>query len=317
MSPRSHIEVVAGILHDEHNRILLGKRPAGSFYPGYWEFPGGKIEPGETPETALRRELQEELGITLTTFTPWITREHTYEHAHVRLHCFRVSHWQGTLHHHVHAQLVWQHPSHLEVTPALPTTLPILKYLQLPDMMGITQASHRGIASQLEALEHALKSGLRLIQVREAFLPPVAREAFFRQVQTLAQPYSAIVILNGSVDEALAWEAQGLHLNRAALLQCQTRPPFEWVGASCHNRTELEAAAKLEVDYALFGPVLPTASHPGEPGIGWKVFTHHIREQPFPVFALGGLKPEHIPTVKQFGGQGIAAIRAAWQHDSF
>ncbi|MBA2484433.1 MAG: NUDIX domain-containing protein, partial [Nitrosomonas sp.] len=73
--------------------FLLARRPEGKPYPGYWEFPGGKIETGESPLAALERELQEELGIHITLAYPWITRVFTYTHATVRLHFFRVTTW--------------------------------------------------------------------------------------------------------------------------------------------------------------------------------------------------------------------------------
>ena len=105
-------EVAAAVIErraaDGAMEFLLGQRAPGTFYPGYWEFPGGKVEPGETPHAALVRELSEELGIGVTRADPWLRREHVYEHAHVRLNFFRVREWRGELHDHVHSALAWQ-----------------------------------------------------------------------------------------------------------------------------------------------------------------------------------------------------------------
>ena len=85
------VHVAAAVITRPDGSFLLGQRAPDTFYPGYWEFPGGKVEPGETPRDALVRELDEELGMQVDTAYPWITREHVYEHAHVSLHFFKVS----------------------------------------------------------------------------------------------------------------------------------------------------------------------------------------------------------------------------------
>lgn len=93
----SVVKVVAGVLFDSAGRFFLASRPEGKPYAGYWEFPGGKIEAGETPLAALQRELQEELGIQVQQCTPWIHKHFVYEHATVELSFFRVTAWTGTL----------------------------------------------------------------------------------------------------------------------------------------------------------------------------------------------------------------------------
>jgi mutator protein MutT len=93
MSERKQVAVAAAVIFRDGPRgreFLLGQRAPGTFYPGYWEFPGGKVEPGESPVDALKRELDEELGIRVLDCSPWLTLSHVYEHAHVRLHFFRV-----------------------------------------------------------------------------------------------------------------------------------------------------------------------------------------------------------------------------------
>ena len=94
-APRKHTEVAVGILLRANGEMLLSTRPEGKPYAGYWEFPGGKIEAGESVEQALRRELQEELGITIAGAEVWKVTEHDYPHALVRLHWCKVFEWQG------------------------------------------------------------------------------------------------------------------------------------------------------------------------------------------------------------------------------
>ena len=102
------VEVAAAVLQRLDGTFLLAQRPANKIWPGYWEFPGGKIEHGETPRHALIRELREELGIEVETAYPWVTRIFTYPHATVRLNFFRVTEWSGELHPHEGQQFAWQ-----------------------------------------------------------------------------------------------------------------------------------------------------------------------------------------------------------------
>src|SRR5215510_16045607 len=94
----ARVEVVAAVITRPDGSFLLGQRPAGKVYAGYWEFPGGKVEPGESAPAALKRELHEELGIQVERAYPWLTRDYDYEHAAVRLRFYRVLDWSGTLH---------------------------------------------------------------------------------------------------------------------------------------------------------------------------------------------------------------------------
>ncbi len=107
------IEVSAAVLQRPDGSFLLAQRPPGKIWAGYWEFPGGKIEFGETPLHALKRELHEELGIEVVTAYPWITRVFAYPHAMVRLNFFRVTEWRGELHPHEGQAFAWQLPAAL------------------------------------------------------------------------------------------------------------------------------------------------------------------------------------------------------------
>ena len=310
---RKLVEVAAGVLLRADGCYLLGQRGPDTVYAGYWEFPGGKVEPGETPAQALCRELDEELGIRVTHLRPWLRREHLYEHAHVRLHFFEVSAWEGVLDDKVHSALDWVQPDGATRDPMLPANGPILKALRLPRFMGITHASEIGIDAQLTALDRALAGGLRLVQIREAALDPARREAFAREVVARVHACGGLVLINDDLRLAQRVGADGVHLPARHLAVLQQKPDFAWVGASCHDRRELERAASLALDYALLGAVRETATHPGQPGLGWSGFSERAAGLPMPVFALGGLGGADMETARDAGAHGVAAIRGAWQ----
>jgi len=306
------VEVAAGIMTRPDGSFLLGQRAPGTFYPGYWEFPGGKVEAGETPAAALVRELEEELGIRVRVMRPWVMREHAYEHAHVRLHFFEVARWEGEIIDHVHSALSWEYADRLTVGPMLPANGPILKALRLPRFMAITQAAAIGVAAQLARLEPALTDGLRLIQVREPGMSAAQFVLFAGEVVRRARAHGALVMINGSEEVARAVGADGLHLAAARLAERSARPDFAWVGASCHARAELERAAELGLDYALLGAVQPTPTHPERPALGWSAFADQVAGLPIPVLALGGLGHADMERAREHGAHGIAAIRGAW-----
>jgi 8-oxo-dGTP diphosphatase len=125
---RTPVDVAVGVLFDAHGRFLLTSRPDGKVYAGHWEFPGGKLEAGETVEAALRRELHEELGITIGAATPWRIELMDYPHALVRLHFCRVTDWTGSFEMRERQSMAWQ-VLPVEVGPVLPGTIPVLRWL--------------------------------------------------------------------------------------------------------------------------------------------------------------------------------------------
>ena len=125
---RKHTEVAVGILLRADGALLLSTRPAGKPYAGYWEFPGGKIEAGESVEQALRRELIEELGVTIGPAEVWKVTEYDYPHALVRLHWCKVYAWSGAFEMREGQQMAWQ-PWPIQVRPVLPGAYPVLQWL--------------------------------------------------------------------------------------------------------------------------------------------------------------------------------------------
>lgn len=311
-APRKLTEVAAAVIERPDGRFLLGQRAADTFYPGYWEFPGGKIEPGETPLAALCRELDEELGIAVRRADPWLRREHVYPHAHVRLHFYRVRAWQGDIRDRVHSALAWQRREAPTVAPMLPANLPVLAALALPGFYAITQAAALGIERQLAALEARLEAGLRLMQVREPTLAEAARRAFAQRAVALCRRHGARVLIHGEPALARETGADGVHLPARQLALLSARPDFPLVAASCHTPQELEHAAQLGCDFVVYGPVRESATHPGQAGLGWAAFAAQVGVPPAPTFALGGLGSGDLDAASAAGAHGIAAIRAAW-----
>lgn len=305
-------EVVAAVLTQPDGRVLLAQRPPGKVYAGYWEFPGGKVEPGESLDTALSRELLEELGIVVTRTCRWITRVFEYPHATVRLNFFRVFEWQGTPHPHEGQIFSWQLPDAVDVTPLLPANFPILKALSLPPLLGISHAESLGVDSFLARLDIALANGLRLIQLRDKSLPDDVRLQLARETVRRAHACGARVLVNGSLDMARAAGADGVHLDTAAAARLTSRPDCAWVGVSCHDAAELAHAAAIEADYALLSPVLPTLSHPGAATLGWESFSTLAAASPIPVYGLGGLERDDIALAQSHGAHGVALLRGAW-----
>ena len=321
MSPSRTVEVSAAILLREAeagcggSEFLLAQRPPDKVYAGYWEFPGGKVEVGESFHDALLRELREELHIEIEHATPWLCREFSYPHADVRLKFFRVTAWNGDIHPHEHTGITWTRLGAIpDVDPVLPANGPILRALALPETCAITHAEEIGVEAELQRLEQALRRGLRLVQLRDKTLPADERRRFAQAVARLAASASAPgcrVLVND--DEALAREIgeAGVHLSSAGLAKTIRRPDFEWVAASCHSLPELERAEKLGVDFAVLGPVLPTATHPGAPGMGWETFARLIERSSIPVFALGGQGTGTLATAQAHGAHGVAMMRGA------
>jgi 8-oxo-dGTP diphosphatase len=138
--PRRAVDVAVGVLIDAAGRFLLTSRPAGKVFAGYWEFPGGKLEAGESVQAALRRELHEELGVTIGAAVPWNVTVVDYEHARVRLHFCKVREWDGAFEMREGQAMAWQ-TLPVDVAPVLPGTLPVLEWFAAEQ--GFRGATHR------------------------------------------------------------------------------------------------------------------------------------------------------------------------------
>ena len=312
MGNNNIIEVAAAVLHRPDGACLLAQRPKDKIWAGYWEFPGGKVEAGETSRHALVRELKEELGIEVKTSYPWITRIFNYPHATVKLNFFRVTEWSGELHPHEGQQFAWQQVADIRVHPVLPANAPVIRLLTLPSFYAISNVKELGEDDFMRRLEGRLRKGLRLVQLREKGLSHDATHALALRMKDLLHEYDAKLILNSDIELALEIGADGVQLTSSQIETLRERPSLPWCGASCHNKKELRWAEALGCDFALISPVQPTPSHPGEPTLGWEKFSSIVNGSSIPIYALGGLTESDMRISWQYGAHGIALLRQAW-----
>jgi 8-oxo-dGTP diphosphatase len=305
---RKVTEVVVGVLLRADSHVLLADRPAGKAYAGYWEFPGGKIEAGETQAQALARELHEELGIDIAEALPWVSFEFDYPHAYVRLHFMRISQWRGVPHAREGQRLAFFPPAGTLPAPLLPAAVPALRWLRLPSVLALTDAQALG-AQRQAALAGQNRGAWVLLRAPEASAE--AAQRLHADLVTAVRVRGDCLLVS-SRHPALIAHSDGVHLTEADLLAARARPAGTWVGASVHDRAGIEHAARLGCDYAMLGPVNATASHPGVAGLGWQRWQQLARESPLPLFAVGGLQPADLTQAQRMGAHGIAMQRAAW-----
>ena len=306
------VRVAAAVIVRPDGQVLLAQRPEGKPYAGYWEFPGGKLEPGEAPRDALVRELHEELGIGVVRAAPWLVQTFVYPHAHVELNFFRVFAWRGEPHGHDGQAFTWQVPGAFDVSPLLPANTRVLAALSLPAHYGITCAEEMGEDAFMRRAAGAFAGGLRLAQVREPGWPPERRRALVQRLAPLARDHGAKLLWNGDANEALELRLDGVHWNGRRLMQFSSRPEGMLVGASCHDAAELDHATRIGCDFAVLGPVLATPSHRDARPLGFDGFAGLVASTRIPVYALGGMQPGDLASAVDCGAHGIAMRRGAW-----
>lgn len=316
--PEKIIDVAVGVLLRPDGTVLLGNRPADKPWPGWWELPGGKLEPGETVMQALKRELKEEIDIEVTEAFPWVTYVHKYPTTTVRLAFCRVTGWTGEATGLENQQLQWVDIKRAhEVAQLLPATYPPLRWLQLPEIYAISSiGSPKGLPVFLDHLDRALAQGIKLLQFREpGWAEGTDAQSLKDALDTIVahcHAAGARVTVNSVHPAQWVEAADGLHLRANDAHACLKRPELnkkQLLGVSAHNLSDLNQARLLAADFAVLGPVLPTASHPNDPGIGWEHFAKLNAQAGLPVFALGGQSSSTLEKAKSVGGHGIAGIR--------
>jgi 8-oxo-dGTP diphosphatase len=299
---------------EEHDAILIAKRPDKTHQGGLWEFPGGKVEGSETLFDALKRELQEELAIEVIATEPRIKIRHDYGDKVVLLDVHKVTAFSGQPQGNEGQPIKWVSPSCLHEYEFPAANRPIITAINLPQRLLIT-GKFTELSDFLARIESALQKGIRMVQLRLQTSDSIAKHV--GSVAEICNRYSATLILNTSPQvftELSAYSNLGLHLNSSQLLSCNARPVSNsnLLGASCHTESDIKHAEKIGVNYICLSPVLATNSHPGLDGMGWDRFRLLVDRATIPVYALGGMTESDLAIALESGAQGIAAISEWW-----
>lgn len=312
---------VAVAVIERRGRILIARRPDHAHQGGLLEFPGGKVEPGETVQTALIREIAEETGLKVPedSLTPVIGIRHDYGDKRVFLDVWHTRDAIGEAEGREGQPVDWLTPEELRDDQFPAANRPIIRALRLPPVLAIS-GPFTDPGNGLEILESSLdrlnSSGPAMVVLRAPGLSEHAYLAFAEQAAGRCRELGHLPLLHGPSGRYTRMpSAAGIHLpwREAETLESRPVPVSVWFGVSCHDEAQLAHAAALGADFATLGPVLPTDSHPGRPALGWPRFQSLVASATLPVYGLGGLGPEDVLRARELGGQGVAGIRYWWR----
>lgn len=317
MSSKNIVHVAVAVIKNKNEQYLIAKRSENVHQGGLWEFPGGKIENNETVLEALKRELFEELGITLIQATPLIQIPHDYGDKSVLLDVWCVDEFTGSAFGKEGQEICWVNASDFSTYDFPAANVPIITAIQLPDKYMIT-GDFKTEKELLLRIQSGLDENIRLIQFRTYDLPEDVYFNYAKKIHMLCKKENARLILNTSVKKYKKHKAydfsHGLHLNSKEMKLFSLVELNEdiLISTSTHNHEELTQAEKMGVDFILLSPVSTTKSHPNAIPLGWEKFKQLTEQVTIPVYALGGMTKNDIKIAKTNGAQGIAAIGEFW-----
>jgi len=310
----AELHVAAAAIFDGQGRVLISQRPVQVHQGGLWEFPGGKLDPAESVEEALQRELQEELGIRIRSARPLIRVHHHYPDRPVLLDVWRIDRFEGSPHGREGQPVRWVAIQDLPDYPFPAANEPVIKAVSLPTRYLVTPEPGKDPADFLQQLAAALSRGVRLVQLRAKQLDAPAYAALARQAAAVCQRRQARLLLNTTPEHAQSLGADGVHLSSARLMALSARPLDRdcLVAGSCHSAAEVAQACALGLDFIVVSPVRETSSHPGARVLGFDGLRELTEQSSVPVYALGGMQEADLASSFRSGAQGIAAIRGLW-----
>ena len=313
---RKRVHVAVAVIRGADGRVLVAKRPMGKHMAGYWEFPGGKVELGETVQAALARELLEEVGIMFTSSRPLIRISHNYPDKSVLLDTWEVSGIQGEPSGAEGQEIQWVFQDKLSSLEFPEANKPIIKAVQLPDSYMVT-GRFESDSLLFSRVAQRLQEGIRLVQFRAPWLEDKAYLDLARRVSHIVCESGGTLLIKGEPELLSHSWCQGIHLRAAQLYQrderwLEYRIEGQVLAASCHNERELELAAELGVDFVTISPVKPTHTHPEKEPLGVTVAEKLTDRAVLPTYWLGGLTEEDYDLALRSGAQGIAAIGCYW-----
>ena len=307
------VRVALGVVRDSEQRVLLSRRAEYVHQGGKWEFPGGKLEPGESYKSALRRELKEELGIDIVSAALLISFSHRYDDLEIFFQVFNITSYAGEVLAGEGQRIVWTPLANLENYEFPDANIGILHALRLPQSYLITP-DNLPRAQLMAGIDKSLQEGVKLVQLRNNQLSKTDYKDYAQELFDMCERYKADLILNCPIDWLLELPLLPVHLTskrmREVVSDIDAGEKLDLFSVSCHDEHEIELANGLLPRCILLGPVLKTKTHPQSKPIGWPSFHHLVMKSKLPVYALGGMSLEDICVARCCGGQGIAAIRS-------
>lgn len=309
------VQVAVGVIKNPQGEILIAKRPEDKHMGGLWEFPGGKIEPGESTEMALVRELREEVNLSPTRFEKLIRIAHQYPDKHVVLEVLLITEFIGNATGMEGQEIRWVKTEDLKNYTFPDANKPIITALKLPRQFLITGEFDSFDEFQFR-LTRAIDSGITHFQIRAPWLSSSEYMNLCKVVSSSLNNINLELFVNATPDLFAQTPFFNLHLNSENLKKLNARsqlPPHKLLSAACHSMEELLHAEKLGVDFVFYSPVLKTKSHPDRKPKGWQSLTDICQTAKIPVYAMGGMVESDLDQAMECGAQGIAAITSLWQ----
>ena len=308
----SRLNVAVGVIKDTQDRILITQRKADVHLGGLWEFPGGKFEVGEDAESALSRELFEELNIKPIKAAPLIELNFDYPEVSVRLYVYEVSHFSGDVIAREGQDFRWIIKGELDQYQFPEANKAILSAIKLERQYAIINGEN--IKQVLRGLHGVAAQGVNLVQVRAKNLNRQDAEQLIRMVKTECGVLQLECLFNSQIIGAKESGA-GVHLTSSDLMVLNQRPEsVGFVAASCHSLQELRQAERLGLDFVVLSPVKKTVSHSEADPLGWQQFSQWVAQINLPVFALGGIDKQDYGLALSCGAQGISGISLFKSH---
>lgn len=295
--PKPIVDVAIAILI-HRGKILVGWREEQQHQGGKHEFPGGKVEQGETPEEACRREIYEEVGIGLKDWHQFDYIHHEYDDIIVNLHLFH-SYVPDELLNLIHQPWAWYTREQLLHLNFPKANKDIIKRLYWPHLIKISNT-----LSTVESSDALLYWRI------EEFEPQ-----YIEQLTALDEEQRSSLIVNVDIWQQLSPELRKqiktVHLKQSQLMNLHKGDLTVGVRyiAACHDAVSLKQAQQIGCDAVFISPVKPTTTHPEAVALGWERFRYLAQNSQIPVFALGGVHPDNLATAQQHGAYGLAGIR--------
>lgn len=314
---RLHV-VAAAIVDPVQRKVLLARRPDDKHMGGLWEFPGGKVEPGENSFAALRRELHEEIGIDISAAEPLIAVPWDYPARSIVLDTWCVTAFQGEPHGREGQPVRWVSFDELTALDFPSANRPIITALRLPDHYVITPdiASPAEASAFIKKLTQLLATDVALLLLRCPSLKAGDYRALAADVLALCRAARVQLLLHDDPAHLQAVDADGLHMRASRLRQqgpvCRELAAGKWLAASCHDQEELQLAEQAGCDFVTLAPVHVTRSHPQAPAMGQQKAAWLTTQRAMPVYWLGGMTLRDVSAVRALGSRGIAGISAFW-----